>query len=103
MDRKRVTVIRIGPVISTKKRKHCTEMCGAFLFYLPFTLTTPFVKNAFGALRRLRQTQNINNLSSDHGQSRAETISNRFAPKEIYPCGQGHLMLCLNKIRILAH
>ena len=33
MDRKRVTVIRIGPVISTKKRKHCTEMCGAFLFY----------------------------------------------------------------------
>ncbi len=103
MDRKRVTVIGIGPVISTKKRKHCTEMCAAFLFYLPFTLTTPFVKNAFGALRRVRQTQNINNLSSDHGQSRAETISNRFAPKEIHPCGQGHLMLCLNKIRILAH
>ena len=99
-----VTVIGIGPVISTKKRKHCTEMCGAFLFYLPFTLTTPFVKNAFGALRRVRQTQNINNLSSDRGQSRAETISNRFAPKEIYyPCGQGHLMLRLNKIRILAH
>ena len=30
MDCKRVTVIRIGPVISTRK-KHRTEMCGAFL------------------------------------------------------------------------
>ena len=30
MDRKRVTVIRIGPVVSTRK-KHYTEMCGAFL------------------------------------------------------------------------
>ena len=57
------------PVISTRKRKHCTEMCGAFLFYLPFTLTTPFVKNAFVALRRVLQTQNINNRSSDHAQS----------------------------------
>ena len=31
MDCKRVTVIRIGPVVSTRK-KHYTEMCGAFLF-----------------------------------------------------------------------
>ena len=30
MDCKRVTVIRIGPVISTRKKKHYTEMCGAF-------------------------------------------------------------------------
>lgn len=37
MDCKRVTVIRIGPVISTRM-KHYTETCGAFLFYLPFTL-----------------------------------------------------------------
>ena len=44
MDCKRVTVIRIGPVISTRMKKHYTGMCGAFLFYLPFTLTTPFVK-----------------------------------------------------------
>ena len=31
MDCKRVTVIRIGPVISTRNKKHYTEMCGAFL------------------------------------------------------------------------
>ena len=30
MDCKRVTVIRIGPVISTRNEKHSTEMCGAF-------------------------------------------------------------------------
>ena len=30
MDRKRVTVIRISPVISTRNKKHYTEMCGAF-------------------------------------------------------------------------
>lgn len=65
MDCKRVTVIRIGPVFSTRtKALHRNVWC--FLFYLPFTLTTPFVKNAFVALRRERQTQNINNLSSDH-------------------------------------
>ena len=81
MDCKRVTVIGIGPVISTRKKSTTQECVVLFLFYLPFTLTTPFVKNAFGALRRVRQTQNINNLSSDHGQSRAETISNRFAQK----------------------
>lgn len=32
MDCKRVTVIRIGPVISTRRKKHRTETCGAFLF-----------------------------------------------------------------------
>lgn len=32
MDCKRVTVIRIGPVISTRRKKHYTETCGAFLF-----------------------------------------------------------------------
>ena len=32
MDCKRVTVIRIGPAISTRIKKHYTEMCGAFLF-----------------------------------------------------------------------
>ena len=26
-----------------------------------------------------------------------------FSRDRIYPCGQGHLMLCLNKIQILAH
>ena len=31
MDRKRVTVIRIGPVFSTRRKKHYTETCGAFL------------------------------------------------------------------------
>ena len=31
MDRERVTVIRIGPVISTRRKKHYTETCGAFL------------------------------------------------------------------------
>ena len=51
MDCKRVTVIRIGPVISTEQ-KHYTEPCGAFLFYLPFTLTSPFMKKAFVAARR---------------------------------------------------
>ena len=30
MDCKRVTVIRIGPVISTRRKKHYTETCGAF-------------------------------------------------------------------------
>ena len=30
MDCKRVTVIRIGPVISTRRKKHCTETCGVF-------------------------------------------------------------------------
>ena len=34
MDCKRVTVIRIGPVISTRKKKHYTEMCGAFFVFL---------------------------------------------------------------------
>ena len=42
MDRKRVTVIRIGPVISTKKRKHCTEMCGAFFVLPAVYLNDPF-------------------------------------------------------------
>ena len=31
MDYKRVTVIRIGPVFSTRRKKHYTETCGAFL------------------------------------------------------------------------
>ena len=31
MDCKRVTVIRIGPVISTRRKKHYTETGGAFL------------------------------------------------------------------------
>ncbi len=31
MDCKRVTVIRIGPVFSTRGKKHYTETCGAFL------------------------------------------------------------------------
>ena len=52
MDCKRVTVIRIGPVISTRNEKHYTEMCGAFLFYLPFTLRPLFMKKAFVAARR---------------------------------------------------
>ena len=29
-----------------QNKKHYTEMCGAFLFYLPFTLTTSFVKKS---------------------------------------------------------
>lgn len=41
-----------SPVISTRNEKHYTEMCGAFLFYLPFTLTSPFMKKAFVAARR---------------------------------------------------
>lgn len=88
---------------STQSSTNRYENVWCFLFYPPFTLTPPFVKKAFVALRRVRQTQNINNPSSDHGQSTAETILNPIAPKEIYPCGQGHLMLCLNKIQILAH
>ena len=103
MDCKRVTVIRIGPVISTRKKSTVLhKKYGAFLFYQPFTLATPFVKNAFVALRRVRQTRNVNNLSSAHGQSAAETILNRFTQKKISTCGQGHLMLCLNKIWIFA-
>ena len=45
-----------------------------FCFYLPFTLTSPFMKKAFVALRRERQTQNINNLFSDHSQSTPEHL-----------------------------
>ena len=37
MDCKRVTVIRIGPVISTRKKSTVLhKKYGAFLFYLPF-------------------------------------------------------------------
>ena len=50
MDCKRVTVIRIGPVFSTR-RKSTTQKCVA-LFYLPFILTSPFMKKAFVAARR---------------------------------------------------
>ena len=76
------------PVISTRKKKHRTEMCGVFLLcissgsalgsplgragfakqrlrgrgrqdaQMPLPVAAPPVKNAFGALRRVRQTQN---------------------------------------------
>ena len=36
MDCKRVTVIRIGPVISTRKKSTTQECVVLFLFYLPF-------------------------------------------------------------------
>ncbi|RHC41632.1 hypothetical protein DW844_09035 [Faecalibacterium prausnitzii] len=34
---------------------------------LPFTVRTPLVKIAFGALRRARQTRNKNNNSAEDG------------------------------------
>ena len=52
MDCKRVTVIRIGPVISTRIEGTTRKRVVLFLFYLPFTLTTPFMKKAFVAARR---------------------------------------------------
>ena len=45
---------------------------------------SPSCENAFGALRRARQTRNINNNSLKYGQSAAEVIPNRPAPKALY-------------------
>ena len=44
---------------------------------LPLPVTAPPVKIAFGALRRVRQTRNKNNLSAIYAQSAAERILNR--------------------------
>ena len=43
----------------------------------PLTVAAPLVKMAFVALRRVRQTRNKNNLSSEDAQSNAERIINR--------------------------
>ena len=45
---------------------------------------SPSCENAFGALRRARQTRNINNNSLKYDQSAAEVIPNRPAPKALY-------------------
>lgn len=47
MDRKRVTVIRIGPVISTRMK---AVWC--FFVLSAVHLTSPFMKKAFVAARR---------------------------------------------------
>ena len=92
---------RPGNLHQKEKALHRNVWC---FFVLPAVyLNDPFREKCVCRTPRSATNANINNLSSDHGQSRAETISNRFAPKEIHPCGQGHLMLCLNNIRILAH
>ena len=43
----------------------------------PLTIAAPLVKMAFVALRRVRQTRNKNNLSSEDAQSNAERIFDR--------------------------
>ena len=43
----------------------------------------PTCENAFGALRRARQTRNKNNFSADYGQSEAETILDGLTDKKM--------------------
>ena len=49
----------------------------------PLTIAAPLVKMAFVALRRVRQTRNKNNLSSEDAQSNAEHIQNHFTSPRI--------------------
>ena len=46
---------------------------------MPLAVYDPTRENAFGALRRARQTRNKNNSSAEYAQSSAEGIPNRPA------------------------